>query len=150
MTEQRKFRTRIEAARGGGAVALIPPDVTTALGGLKKMRVTRALNGTAFRSSTMPYRGGFYLGVHKATREAAGVAIGAEVTVEIVRDDSPRVLETPPELAAAFAEEPALRQRFEALSFSRRRDLAGPISDAEKPETRSKRLEKALAALRAP
>ena len=129
-------------------MALIPSDVTTALGGLKQMRVTGTLNGTAFRSSTMPYRGAFYLGVHKATREAAGVTIGEEVTVEIARDDSPRVLELPPELEAAFALDPGLRQRFDALSFSRRRDLAGPINDAKKPETRAARLEKALGALR--
>jgi uncharacterized protein YdeI (YjbR/CyaY-like superfamily) len=96
----------------------------------------------------MPYRGAFYLGVHKATREAAGVEIGDEVELELTRDDSPRVLEIPPELEAAFASEPALRDRFDALSFSRRRDLAGPISEAKKPETRQARLEKALAALR--
>jgi uncharacterized protein YdeI (YjbR/CyaY-like superfamily) len=58
------------------------------------------------------------------------------------------VLEIPPELEAAFAAEPALRQRFDALSFSRRRDLAAPIAEAKKPETRAARLEKALAALR--
>lgn len=143
-----RFRSVIEAATGGGAAAKIPPDITAALGGLKQMRITGTLNGTPFRSSTMPYRGAFYLGVHKATREAAGVEIGDEVELELTRDDSPRVLEIPPELEAAFAAEPALRERFEALSFSRRRDLAGPISEAKKPETRAARLEKALSALR--
>lgn len=145
-----QFTATIEAARGGGAVALIPPDVTAALGGLKQMRVTGTLNGTAFRSSTMPYQGAFYIGVHKATREAAGVNMGDEVEIALMRDDSPRVLELPPELEAAFASEPDLGKRFDELSFSRRRDLAGPISDAKKPETRAARLQKALAALRHP
>lgn len=148
MAEQHRFRTTIEAATGGGAAAKIPPDVTAALGGLKQMRITGTLNGTPFRSSTMPYRGAFYLGVHKATREGAGVEIGDEVEIELTRDDSPRVLDIPPELEAALAAEPALRDRFDALSFSRRRDLAGPISEAKKPETRAARLEKALAKLR--
>jgi hypothetical protein len=149
VSERHQFRARIEAATGGGAAARIPPDVTAALGGLKQMRVTGTLNGTAFRSSTMPYRGGFYLGVHKGTREAAGAVIGDEVEIAITRDDSSRVLELAPELEAAFTAEPALRERFDALSFSRRRDLAGPISEAKKPETLAARLEKALAALRA-
>jgi hypothetical protein len=149
VSEEHQFRAKIESARGGGAMALIPPDITTALGGRKQMRVTGTVNGIAFRSSTMPYRGGFYLGVHKATREAAGVAIGDEATVVISRDDSPRVLELAPELEAAFNAEPGLRQRFDALSFSRRRDLAGPISEAKRPETRVARLEKAVSALRA-
>jgi hypothetical protein len=143
-----RFRTVIEAATGGGAAAKIPPDVEAVLGGRKQMRVIGTLNGHPIRTSTMPYRGGFYVGLHKAAREAAGVGIGDEVELELTRDDSPRVLEIPPELEAAFAAEPALRQRFDALSFSRRRDLAAPIAEAKKPETRAARLEKALAALR--
>jgi bifunctional DNA-binding transcriptional regulator/antitoxin component of YhaV-PrlF toxin-antitoxin module len=146
--EPKPFRTVIEAARGGGAVAQIPPDVTTALGGLKQLRVTGTINGLPFRSSTMPYRGAFYVGVHKATREAAGVGIGDEVELTLVRDDSPRVLELAPELEAALAEHPELRERFDALSFSRRRELADPVREAKKPETRAARLEKALAQLR--
>jgi hypothetical protein len=143
-----RFRTVIEAASGGGAAAKIPPDVEAVPGGRKQMRVIGTLNGHPIRTSTMPYRGGFYVGLHKAAREAAGVGIGDEVELELTRDDSPRVLEIPPELEAAFAAEPALRQRFDALSFSRRRDLAAPITEAKKPETRAARLEKALAALR--
>jgi hypothetical protein len=143
-----RFRSVIEAAVGGGAAARIPPVLGSQLGGLKQMRVTGSLNGTPIRTSTMPYRGGLYVGIHKASREAAGVEIGDEVQLELTRDDSPRVLEIPAELKAAFAAEPALRERFDALSFSRRRDLAAPISEAKKPETRAARLEKALAALR--
>jgi Domain of unknown function (DUF1905)/Bacteriocin-protection, YdeI or OmpD-Associated len=146
--KEHRFRTTIESARGGGAVALIPPDVRDALGGLKQMRIAGSLNGTPFRSSTMPYRGAFYLGVHKATREAAGVAIGDEVEITLSRDDSPRVLELAPELQAALVAEPELRARFDALSFSRRRELAGPVREAKKPETRARRLEAALAHLR--
>ena len=144
-----RFRSVIEAATGGGAAAKIPPELGAELGGMKQMRVTGTLNQTPIRTSTMPYRGGFYVGIHKASREAAGVEIGEEVELELTRDDSPRQLEIPPELEAAFAREPTLRESFDALSFSRRRDLAGPISEAKKPETRTARLEKALAALRA-
>lgn len=115
---------------------------------MKQMRVTGMLNDTPIRTSTMPYRGGFYVGIHKASRQAARVEIGDEVELELTRDDSPRVLELAPELESALAAEPALRERFDALSFSRRRDLAEPISEAKKPETRAARLAKALEALR--
>ena len=144
-----RFRTVIEAATGGGAAAQIPPDVTAALGGMKQMRVTGTLNGHPIRTSTMPYRGGFYVGLHKAAREAAGVEIGEEVELELALDTSPRVLELPPELEAAFVAEPTLRERFDALSFSRRREMAEPIGEAKKPETRAARLDRALSALRA-
>jgi hypothetical protein len=137
--------------QGGGALVELPSDVIAKLGGVKQMRVTGTINGIAYRSSTMPMgRGRLCLGVHKATRQAAGVDFGDEIAVEIVRDDSPPVLELAPELEAALVAEPVLRQRFDALSFSRRRDLAAPISEAKKPETRAARLENALAALREP
>jgi hypothetical protein len=144
-----RFKAVLEAARGGGAVVLIPSDVATALGGLKQMRVLGSVNGVAHRSSTYPYGGrGLFMGVHKATREAAGVSIGEVVEVEVVRDDSPRILTLAPELDAALAADPALRERFDALSFSRRSELADPVGQAKQPETRARRLEAALARLR--
>ena len=150
MTEEHRFRTTIEPATGGGAAAQVPPDVRDALGGNRQMRVTGTLNGTPFRSSTMPYRGAFYVGLHKALRDEAGVSIGEEVELTLVRDDTPRTLELAPELEAALAAEPKLRERFDGLSFSRRRELAEPIAEAKKPETRAARLEKALERLREP
>jgi hypothetical protein len=144
-----RFSAVLETARAGGAIVLVPPDVAAALGGLKQMRVFGTLNGVDFRTSTMPYGGrGLFMGVHKATREAAGVDFGDVVQIEITRDDSPRTLELAPELEAAFAAEPELRARFDALSFSRRRELADPVAQAKRPETRASRLEAALARLR--
>ena len=148
-TRAYRFKAVLQQARGGGAGVLIPPDVAEAMGGRKQFRVTGTLNGVPIRSSTFPYEGeGLWLGVHKATREAAGVEFGDALEFAITRDDAPRVMKLPPELEAALAAEPALRDRFEALSFTRRRELADPIAEAKKPETRAARLEKALAALR--
>ena len=150
MAETHRFTAELEAARAGGAMVLVPDEIARALGGLKQMRVVGTVNGVAYQSSTMPYGGrGLFMGVHKATREAAAVAFGDRVEVEIARDDRPRVLAIPPELEAAFAAEPALRERFDALSFSRRKDLAVPIGEAKLPETRAARLEKAMSQLRA-
>jgi hypothetical protein len=144
-----RFTAELEAARAGGAIVLVPSDVATALGGLKQMRVVGTLNGIEYQSSTMPYGGrGLFMGVHKATRAAAGVEFGDIVEVVVARDDRPRVLELPEELGAAFAAEPALQERFEALSFSRRKELAVPIGEAKGAATRAARLEKALARLR--
>ena len=149
MSNEHRFTAELEAARGGGAVVLLPRDIADALGGRKPMRVVGTVNGVGYHSSTMPYGGrGLFMGVHKATREAVGAMVGDRVEVLVSRDDRPRRLEVPAELEAAFAAEPALRDRFEALSFSRRRDLAGPIADAKRPETRIARLRKALGTLR--
>lgn len=150
MAGEHRFKAELEGARGGGAVVLVPPQVADALGGLKQMRVVGSVNGVSYQSSTMPYGGrGLFMGVHKATREAASVQLGDVVEVVVARDERPRVLEIPAELESAFSHEPALRARFDALSFSRRRDLAGPISEAKRQETRAAHLEKALDRLRA-
>jgi hypothetical protein len=150
VAETHRFTAELEAARAGGAIVLVPEQITRALGGLKQMRVLGTVNGVPYQSSTMPYGGrGLFMGVHKATREAARVDLGDRVEVEITRDDSPRMLAIPPELEAAFSAEPALRERFEALSFSRRKDLAVPIGEAKQPQTRAARLDKGLSKLRA-
>ena len=144
-----RFTAVLQNAGGGGAVVLMPDDVSDAMGGRKQFRVTGTVNGIPMRSSTFPYKGeGLWLGVHKATREAVGAEFGDALEFEITRDDAPRVLELAPELEAALAAEPALRDRFEALSFTRRRELADPIAEAKRPETRAARLERALAVLR--
>jgi hypothetical protein len=149
VSDSHRFRAVIEAARGGGAVVLVPPEVASALGGLKQMRVVGTVNGVAHQSSTMALAGrGLFMGVHKATRRAAGVAIGDEAEIEVARDDRPRVLQLAPELEAALSAEPELRARFEALAFTRRRELADPVAEARKPETRAARLEKTLTRLR--
>lgn len=144
-----RFRSVIEQARGPGAtVLLIPADVATALGGLKQQRVIGSVNGgEPFTTSTYPWKGvGLYVGVPKASRDAVGVGLGDEVELEV--DTRPRAIALPPELETAFAAEPELRTRFEALSWSRKQLIAEPVAAAKKPETRAARLVKALAELR--
>jgi hypothetical protein len=150
MTEPQRFISVVEQARGAGAaVALIPSAAATALGGLKQMRVTGTLNGIPFRSSTYPWQGRqLWVGLPKATRVAASVGLGDEVEIELARDDTPRSVTLAPELVAAFAAEPELRARFDALSYSRQRLIAEPVAEAKKPETRAARLDKALSQLR--
>jgi Bacteriocin-protection, YdeI or OmpD-Associated/Domain of unknown function (DUF1905) len=148
MADSIRFRTTLEPARGGGAVARIPEDQVAPLGGRKQMRVLGTVKGIAFKSSTMPYRGAFYLGVHKAIREAAGIDFGEPIEIELTRDMSPRVLALPEDLEAAFKAEPALGERFASLSFTRRREMAEPIGEAKRPETRARRLEDVLKRLR--
>jgi len=154
MPETVRFKARIEAARGGtasggGAVAVIPQDLAKLLGGPRQVRVTGTMNGAPFKSSTQTYGGVYYVGLHKATREALGVGFGDEVELLLTRDDTPRALEMAPELEAALATDPQLRARFDAMSFTRRKEMSESIRTAVKPETRAARLGKALAALRA-
>ena len=144
-----RFNGILEAGRGGGAVVTVPPQVVVALGGTR-CRVRGTLNGVEFASSTMPTgSGNACLGVHKATRVAAGVQVGGRVTVEIEPDTSERRVAIPDELAGAFEADPALRAAYERLALSHRREFAEWIAGAKRPETRRRRVEETIARLRA-
>ena len=143
------FEGVLETARSGGAVVYLPPEVIAELGGMR-VRVAGTLNGVEFESNTMPAgHGEACLGVHKATREAAGVEFGDVVRIELERDDRPRQVELPPELAEALAGEPELKAEFDKLAFTHRREYAQWIGEAKRPETRQKRVGEALQRLRA-
>lgn len=69
---------------GGLAVADLPAEVATALGGLKQRRVAGTIDGAPFTSNVMPAGGGILaLSVSKAMMQAAGVAVGDEVELEV-------------------------------------------------------------------
>ena len=142
---QQRFQGRLEAARGGGALVVLPADVHEALGGGFRFRVTGTLNGVDFESSTMALGGGrVCVGMHKATRQKAQVAIGDLVEVRIARDDRPREVKVPAELATALAADPDAAAAFERLSFSHRREYADWIAGAKRADTRARRVEQTL------
>jgi bacteriocin resistance YdeI/OmpD-like protein/uncharacterized protein DUF1905 len=146
---KQRFAGTVEAARGGGAFVVLPGQVLEALGGGKRFRVIGSLNGVAFESSTMGTGGGrVCLGLHKATRAAAGVDIGDSVELEIERDTRPRTVDVPDDLAAALARDPAAQAAFERQSFTQRREQAESVAGAKRAETRERRLAKVLDELR--
>lgn len=54
----------------------------------------------------------------------------------------------PPDIASALAADPAAAAAFEALAPSCRREHLAYITEAKKPETRLRRIEKTLRTLR--
>lgn len=90
MTEPIRFTGRVrrwdESKPGGLAVVDIPGELVAPLGGRKQMRVTGTLNDAPFTGSTMLVAGGgFAVGVSGASLKAAKVAVGDEVSLELVR-----------------------------------------------------------------
>jgi hypothetical protein len=118
-----RFMGTLEAGPGGGAFVVLPGDVLVALGGGSRFRVTGSISGVEFDSSTMAMGGGrVCVGIHKATRNAAGLEIGDAVDVHLDRDTRPRLLDIPADLAEALARDDGARAAFERLSFTRRRE----------------------------
>jgi hypothetical protein len=146
---QLRFQGRLEAGRGGGAFVALPAEVHAALGGGTGFRVMGTLNGVEFASSAMAMGGGqVCVGMHKATRQAAQVAIDDLVEVRIERDDRPREVSIPAELAEALAADPDAGAAFERLAFSHRREYAEWVAGAKRADTRARRVAQTLERLR--
>ncbi len=140
-----EFEGTIESARGGGACIPVPFDPREVFGTGRSVRVKATYDGFEAKSSVVKMDGRVVLGVHKATRVAIGKDAGDQVRVTLVRDTEERTVDLPSELAGALAGAPELAARFEALAFTHRKEFARWIGDAKRPDTRARRLAKALA-----
>jgi hypothetical protein len=126
----------------------VPAEVVESLGQGKRPRVTITINGDSWRSRVAIMRGRFLLGLSIANRQAAGVETGEEVEVELEFDPEPRIVVEPADLARALSADPIARAGYDRLPDGRKREHVRAIESAKKPETRKRRIEKALAALR--
>jgi uncharacterized protein YdeI (YjbR/CyaY-like superfamily) len=88
------------------------------------------------------------VGVSADVRAAAGVQGGDEVDVDIALDSGPREVTVPADFAAALSAEPAAEATFNRISYSEKRWFVLGIEDAKTPETRQRRIVKAIERLR--
>jgi hypothetical protein len=141
-----KFRAQVEPPEPMRGLE-VPEKVVEALGGGKRPNVAITINGHSWKSRVAIMRGRYLLGLSNANRRAAGVGIGDEVEVEVELDTEPRVVVEPADFAQALDENPLARAAYDRQSYSRKREQVRAIESAKKPETQSKRIEQALAAL---
>ena len=141
-----KFSATIELAGKTATGIEVPADVIAALGSGKRPAVKATINGYTYRTTVGVMGGRYLLSVSSDVRAAAGVAAADEVEVTLEPDNEPRELDVPPDLAAALDAE--TRQFFDSLSRSRRQRFVLPIEQAKTPQTRQRRLDQAIAALR--
>ena len=143
-----KFRTTILTAGKTATGICVPDDVVEALGAGKRPPVRVTLKGYTYRSTIAVMGGKFMVGVSADVRAASGVAGGDTLDVNVELDDAPREVTVPPDLQKALKRDASAKKRFDALSYSKKKSLAGPIEQAKTDETRARRLESALKALR--
>ncbi|WP_327145512.1 YdeI/OmpD-associated family protein [Nocardia sp. NBC_01327] len=142
-----KFRTTVEATGKNTTGIEVPADLVAALGAGRRPPVAVTINGYTYRTTIGVMGGRQLLSVSADIRAAAGVAAGDEVDVELELDTAPRTVDVPSDLAAAL--DKSLRNTFEQLSHSRKQRLLTPIEQAKTPETRQRRITKAIDELRA-
>jgi hypothetical protein len=143
-----RFRTKLLQAGKTATGIQIPPAVVEALNAGKRPAVRVVINGYAYRSTVAVMGGKFMLGVSADVRQAAGVAGGDELDVELELDTLPREVSVPIELQQALDAEPRAKRSFELLSNSKKQRFTLPIEKAKTAETRRRNVEKAMSELR--
>ena len=142
------FKTTVLQAQDMNATGIVVPQaVVEKLGTAKRPKVRVTLNGYTYRSTVAVMGGQFMLPLAAEHRVKAGVAGGDKVTVTLELDTAPRDVEVPKDLAAALKKAGA-RTAFDALAFTHRKEHVRAITEAKKPETRTKRIEAMLEMLR--
>jgi len=138
-----EFEATIVAADRGGAYVAVPPAVVDAFGGRGRTPVVATFDGVEYRGSVVAMGSGMVVGVLKRIRARLGKEPGDTIAVTLVVDDEPRRVDVPDDLRAALAAA-NVRSRFDALSYSHRREYVQWIEAAKRPATRQGRIEQTV------
>ena len=147
----KRFRITLDKhEHSEAAMMILPFDVEKVFGTRARVPVRGTINGFAFRSSIFPTGDGHhYMVVNREVRAGSGVKGGDTVTVHMERDDQPRTIQPPADLARALLANKAAQAAWEKLSYTRQKEYANAVEEAKRPETRARRIEKAITELTA-
>jgi hypothetical protein len=143
-----RFKTTLQQEGKTATGFQVPVDVVEAMGKGKRPPVRVTINGYTYRSTVAAYGDVYMLPLAAEHRGPAGVSAGDALEVDLELDTEPRVVDVPPDLAAALDDAPDAKQAFEALSYSNKRRITLAVEGAKAAETRQRRIEKSIAILR--
>jgi len=143
-----KFTARVQQGGKTATGIEVPPEVVEGLGGGKRPKVSVTINGKTYRSSVAVMGGTFMVGVSAENRALTGVAGGDVVEVTMELDTAPREVEVPDDFAAALEVVPDAKAAFARQTYSHQRAHVDAINAAKAPETRRRRIDKAVEMLR--
>jgi len=111
----------------------------------KYVPVVAVVNGCSARVTLMPAGGGRYrIQLNTALRKAARADVGDVVRVELRLDRASREEAVPADLRLALKENPAARRAFDEFTTGHRRHFIKWFDSAKGPDTRIRRLGRAI------
>lgn len=143
-----RFRAEVQLAGKSATGIVVPAKIVEGLaaGGRPPVRVTVA--GHTYRTTVATRGGKFKVPLSAENREAAGLSAGDVVDVGIELDTGPREVTIPPDFEDALQADQEARRFFDGLSYSQKQWFVLGIEQAKKPETRQRRIVKAVSRLR--
>ena len=150
MADEISLDATVEKSDESAACAIIVPtaDVVRWFGRKSRVPVVATMNGYSYRTSLSPMGGCHVLPVSATVRAGASVGGGDRVTLRLREDTAERTVDVPGDLAKALAAA-KLRDTFDAMAFTHRKEWVLAVQDAKRPETRTKRIADCAAAMRA-
>jgi hypothetical protein len=149
MSDSLSFRTTVELGGKTATGLQVPDDIVSELGAGKRPAVRVSIADYTYRTTVASMGGRYLVPLSADHRAAAGVAAGDEVDVTIEADSEAREVPVPDDLRAVLARDDAARRYFDGLAYTHRKEWVRWIEDAKRPQTRERRLEATLDALRA-
>ncbi|MBS1702273.1 MAG: DUF1905 domain-containing protein [Armatimonadetes bacterium] len=140
------FKTTLAGTADGPTGIVVPPEIIDALGQGKKPAVALTVNGYAYRTTVGVMGGTFMIPFSSDHRAKSGLKAGDAIEVVIEFDDKPREVEVPDSLADALAAN-GLREKFDKLAPSKRKEFVRQVNDAKAEDTRQRRIDKIVADL---
>lgn len=138
-----KFTTTILQS-GNNTGIIVPAAMRDELNGGKNPLVVVSLAGHTWRSKVATMGERLLIGVSAEIRGITGVKGGETHEVELILDDKPRVVEAPDDLQVALDANPVARAAWEKLASSHKKAHVTAIEGAKAPETRLRRVHKAI------
>ena len=131
----------------GPAAAVTLPFDPKAEWGKVRAPVRGTIDGYPFSTTVARYGGVDYLAFRREVREAAGIEVGAAVAIEVELDISERVVTVPEDLLAALTDG-GVRETFDALSYTHRKEYVSWVEEAKRDDTRRTRIGRSVDMLR--
>jgi hypothetical protein len=143
-----RFRATVEQAGKTATGFEVPATVVEGLGAGKRPPVRVTIKGHTYRSTVASMGGRSMIGVSAGNREAAGVAGGDVIDVDIELDTAPREVTVPRDFAKALKKDAKAKKTFDGLSNSSKGWHVQSIEGAKTDGTRQRRIANSVAALR--
>jgi hypothetical protein len=122
----------------------VPEALVQQLGAGKKPAVAVEVNGFSYRSTVGVMGGRHLVPVSAAIRKETGLSGGDAIHVVLTLATEPRTVDMPDDFTAALAAKPQAKAFFDALSNSLQRYHVDNITGATTPDTRQRRIDKAI------
>ncbi len=147
MPQKVEFDTTVSAT-GNNTGIVVPDRRIEQLGAGRRPAVLVNVNGYEYANTVGVMGGRHMISISAAVRKETGLRGGDPIHVTLTVAQTPREVVVPDDFATALSADPVVQTFFDHLSNSVQRYHIDNVSGAKTPETRQRRIEKAISLFR--